>query len=934
MVALLKRHLVCFYCGSRSAQKQNGSVSCWQCEKCEAVNYLDNEGNIMDPPASSAVPPLRFAHTLHQAPSLPSGDKQEKILFCSTCIKNQQLLTQALAEYLPPFDDPQYPAFEASYDQYRRNLEEQFPQVCARCEPLVRSRINAAGYAAKTDHLRRMIDRTKVSGGVKRTSTVMGWRDVVLAAGAFWWWTSLTGQLLWNASGAFPRAGLDDGLRSEEGVAAPIVLCAWQAWTEKELAQACFTGMSSIAGYSLLLNVASLWWNKCLKQKVHGAQGRMVGLDDYYKLQIVTLLVRLIAWWALQSLDVGLDVQGAVRGAHCFLLLFNILTAVISFRTVKVVSLPPVFTQHSQEELLRPESSNARPGSPFALPSEGEKGSSVVTPRFPISQLGQPREPQQNDLFATDVPIPPPDDDADAMDWTPSQEAFKPNPSRRLSTQTAAPTPSPFHGTLPPAPMSAAQRLRVSNAPIQSSFKKTSPERQQNFFNAITGRSAENEHEKERMPKGKDKGQIELAQPKFFPASDFSADTGLEGLFNAAFSLKDEPHEVTAFRAQQERAQHQQQTTGITTSPQVLGCCFLGVSLLAWKLAGLIPLLSVQLRLSSLTIAIGSSVRTFYQGLQGYRGRTSPTDLGLSGVEFLCTLFLANAVVTYQSHTEMIEIGGTILLGCMLLHGIWMLSSLQTAPPLSVSHIDEAAEQTAAQKPWHAVPQSQNVLGQALEEALNQRHASATPSDTPSSHAIDGYNDSEIGSPVSSSAFSSYENTPVQHNQHHLQQTFSPSPLLSSTTSARYGHYNQNGTLQGNAAPHLVMTRSRALRSQEPEVGPAPGLQGLSGLSISSGASPSKRRLSNEADGGFGLLGRATSPVRRVNLQSQDYHPGFEPDYYSDRAASPTPSIASTVSTAYPVSPYLGARDREASVPAMTPGRMTRSSSRRALGRF
>lgn len=42
MAYLLMSHLVCFYCGCRSAQKQDGKVRKWQCEKCQAVNHLDN----------------------------------------------------------------------------------------------------------------------------------------------------------------------------------------------------------------------------------------------------------------------------------------------------------------------------------------------------------------------------------------------------------------------------------------------------------------------------------------------------------------------------------------------------------------------------------------------------------------------------------------------------------------------------------------------------------------------------------------------------------------------------------------------------------------------------------------------------------------------------------------------------------------------------
>lgn len=41
MAYLLMAHLQCFYCGCRSAQKQDGHIRTWQCEKCQAVNHLD-----------------------------------------------------------------------------------------------------------------------------------------------------------------------------------------------------------------------------------------------------------------------------------------------------------------------------------------------------------------------------------------------------------------------------------------------------------------------------------------------------------------------------------------------------------------------------------------------------------------------------------------------------------------------------------------------------------------------------------------------------------------------------------------------------------------------------------------------------------------------------------------------------------------------------
>lgn len=47
MPLLRRRHLTCFYCGTRSSQIWNGKAQQWLCEKCESVNYLDE----VNPPA-------------------------------------------------------------------------------------------------------------------------------------------------------------------------------------------------------------------------------------------------------------------------------------------------------------------------------------------------------------------------------------------------------------------------------------------------------------------------------------------------------------------------------------------------------------------------------------------------------------------------------------------------------------------------------------------------------------------------------------------------------------------------------------------------------------------------------------------------------------------------------------------------------------------
>jgi hypothetical protein len=41
MAPLLRKKLVCFYCGQASSRRRDGTVREWLCQKCDAVNYLD-----------------------------------------------------------------------------------------------------------------------------------------------------------------------------------------------------------------------------------------------------------------------------------------------------------------------------------------------------------------------------------------------------------------------------------------------------------------------------------------------------------------------------------------------------------------------------------------------------------------------------------------------------------------------------------------------------------------------------------------------------------------------------------------------------------------------------------------------------------------------------------------------------------------------------
>ena len=277
-------------------------------------------GEITDPPVLESVSSVQYAHAIPRAACHTSLATSEETLFCQTCLQNQHLLTQMLASYLPPTAGANDADYESQYPKYRARLEEQYPQVCEDCAPRVSERMRAAGYAAKTDHLRRMMERTREIQEQSGTGS-WSWRNVLVMAGSLGWWSSIAGQAIWNIMGAMVKPDDFDGLRAEE-TGGTVSTCLRQYTQVREMTSACAALAAPIAGVALVLGVVSIWWNNRLSDRSRIPGCRLIGLKDYYKLQVVVLMARIGAWVSLKDgYDAGMSLP-ALRAAHLFMLGF------------------------------------------------------------------------------------------------------------------------------------------------------------------------------------------------------------------------------------------------------------------------------------------------------------------------------------------------------------------------------------------------------------------------------------------------------------------------------------------------------------------------------------------------------------------------------------------------------------------------------------
>ncbi|KAG8164040.1 hypothetical protein KVR01_005958 [Diaporthe batatas] len=277
----LNKPLTCFYCNRRSTTKYDGSMRRFECSNCNATNHLDTKGDITDVPAakSSTVPqPAQFA--IRRDHSSTSSQ-----VFCDKCLQNQHLFISSLAQYFPEDpEDPEYAEREKNYYKFYKGLMKRYPQCCADCEPKVREQLAKAAYTAKTDHLRRMLDRTAKIRVVTTNSPVYYCQSV----GRWLWVASLIFQLLWHL--CLTSKGLADyGRRARDN--------SWPMLSMRIVAG--FLGFLPSPGqllkWSFWTSAISIWWNPRWVDTFKSNTKHLVGISNYYCYQALIFALKLAA---------------------------------------------------------------------------------------------------------------------------------------------------------------------------------------------------------------------------------------------------------------------------------------------------------------------------------------------------------------------------------------------------------------------------------------------------------------------------------------------------------------------------------------------------------------------------------------------------------------------------------------------------------------
>lgn len=275
-------------------------------------------GEITDPPASSnkaeATPP-RYAIPRTTSPKTESPSAG---IFCSTCLKNQYLFTASLAQYFP--DDPEHPDYaklEKNYYTFRRGLEQRYPQICADCEPKVLDRLQQAKYTAQTDHLRRMIDRSRKDRTITRKSPL----DFAGIAGQYLWTAGFVLEYFLHACSMCDLLMASMSTQDEPLPGVFYVLRSLRTFL------IVLPSIDRLRTWSLTATALSVWWNPRFTQTVRGFTKHLIGLSTWYTYQFMLLVVKM-AYFKISGLHESQEARVETHlAAHGFMATFILMVS-------------------------------------------------------------------------------------------------------------------------------------------------------------------------------------------------------------------------------------------------------------------------------------------------------------------------------------------------------------------------------------------------------------------------------------------------------------------------------------------------------------------------------------------------------------------------------------------------------------------------------
>jgi len=373
--------------------------------------------------------------------------------------------------------------------------------------------------------------------------------------------------------------------------------------------------------------------------------------------------------------------------------------------------------------------------------------------RFPLEKLASPRSTPQKEPAIP--PTPPPE--TDDMDWTPSlQQEIRPTISVHQKDQKSVlDGPLPFYGALPAAPKPPSWHLRnptpqrpVEQVVERNPFHRTPTQSQNQWKPGTRGHAYD----------------AVFAPPKFFPPSDHCAITGLETLFDQAFTIKS---------PEDEDNQDWQLTSNLTSSsslmnndsPFLFQCLRLGlliVSIVAWLLSqeDRISIPGNYVEIASLGSASLISGFALLEMLKRPMTQWNGMEILVSVAELLAAVHLGGNLPRVSFEREYFDRYGKSLLVFMAVQEALGLFSSYRSTQRGGAEAQQQQQQPQPQQPTTSnLPgqdaghqRGENAAGSQISQSFSSQ--SSVPSLTYSSSTLGSSMSSQL--PATQSSFSNY----------------------------------------------------------------------------------------------------------------------------------------------------------------------------------
>lgn len=345
----------CHFCGKRSPLPKWSSATEYQCEGCEAWNFLDGKGNIVDTPvtiAASASPQeMERTQKVWETRSRPTAEEparqhQDEQVFCNTCLQHQQIANEMLANYLPDDDDPRYAQFEASLPQYKKDLEARYPAICKACAPKAQRKINRADYYSGTSNIRVNMRRNN-DGRVQRIprDDRQKWATrVFLGLTGLAVWAAFYLQVAWHlyaiCNTLFGSANISTELDTEDAVFTPepTVRGCMRSACSLRADTACLNLFTRYIPRVLLTSLLTIWYNRDLAAYYDPfvRYDRVTGQKQHFLVQAITLVVRGYSYFYMSNPSLTSEMKWSeIVAAHAITVAFMLPARWISGRVTE-----------------------------------------------------------------------------------------------------------------------------------------------------------------------------------------------------------------------------------------------------------------------------------------------------------------------------------------------------------------------------------------------------------------------------------------------------------------------------------------------------------------------------------------------------------------------------------------------------------------------